>query len=84
MSRINLFEHIKDHEQIEDFIDDDITDLNSDEGFTIIGWCKCGELNNHSSEENVDAGESCFHIVSNFLTNTNVTFDNLKFNVRKV
>ena len=84
-SRINLFEQIRIHDQIEDSIDDVITEINGNEGFTIIGWYKRGDINDQNNNENTDnrveAGEIGFHIVSISPTNKNIPLDNLKFDV---
>ena len=68
-----MFEYIRVHDQIEDSIDDFITEINGNEGFIIIGWYKWSDINDQNNNENTDnrvkAGEIGFHVVSISLTN---------------
>ena len=60
--------------------------INENGGFTVIGWYKCGEINDISNEESqneVESSDIGYHIVSIVPTNREIVkrteFNNMKF-----
>ena len=89
--RFDELDYSEEYYKLQQKIDDMVDYININAGFTVIGWYKRGEINDASNKENendVDAGDIGYHIVSLYPTSSVVLnsddFKNNQFDTNSI